>query len=270
MHRRAPVVALIGFVSVLVLAVPGFGALGPPGLYVTFRTDHTITVTLNDGTPVGTTSGAPTTIPPGQYNLYLDDSAIVEGPKFVLTGPGVNLATDMFYGENPSETYIETLLPSSTYTWRNDEHPGTVFTFATSGGAGGSSGSSSSGNSSGSDGTSASGSTGKSPSKDVVGSSIAKVVQFRGTLAGTVSAAGKPTLSRNGKAVTTLKSGRYTFTIQDKSAKADFTIQALHNRRLTLTGVTFVGKHTTTVTLKPGQWTFYSYTSKTNYFVVIT
>jgi len=164
------------------------------------------------------------------------------------------------------------------YTVGRIEAPGTLdggnvlkvgdtvyFTTIASSGTGGSSG-----GSSGSSGTSSSGSPGKTTSKDVVGSAVDKTAVFRGTLAGTVSAAGKLTLTKSGKGVTTLKSGRYTFTIQDSSSKADFTIQELRKNPLTLTGVAFVGKHTTTVGLKPGQWTFYSFSGKTNYFVVIS
>jgi hypothetical protein len=103
----------------------------------------------------------------------------------------------------------------------------------------------------------------------VIGSAI-KSGPIRGTLVGAVSAAGKLTLTRSGKGVNTLKAGRYTFTIQDSSAKADFTIQELRKTPLTLTGVAFIGKHTTTVDLKAGQWTFYSSVGKTNYFIVIS
>jgi hypothetical protein len=54
-------------------------------LYITFRTGlQRSTVTLANGAPVGTTSGAPTVIAPGLYNLFLDDSAAVEGPEFGL------------------------------------------------------------------------------------------------------------------------------------------------------------------------------------------
>jgi hypothetical protein len=68
-----------------------------PGLYITFRPGpQRITVTLANGTPVGTTSGAPTVIAPGLYNLFLDDSAAVEGPEFDLRGPGVDFVDSMF------------------------------------------------------------------------------------------------------------------------------------------------------------------------------
>ena len=40
---------------------------------VVFHPNHSVTATLNDGRPLGTTSGAPTVIPPGHYNVNLDD-----------------------------------------------------------------------------------------------------------------------------------------------------------------------------------------------------
>jgi hypothetical protein len=112
-------------------------AADAPGLYVTFRPGpQRITVALANGTAVGTTSGAPTVIAPGLYNLFMDDSAAVEGPEFDLTGPGVNFVDSMFYGENPSETFTASFERNSTYTWRNNEQPAVVFTFVTSGAGG--------------------------------------------------------------------------------------------------------------------------------------
>ena len=87
---------------------------------------------LADGTPLGTSSGAPTVIPPGSYNLLLDDSSLVSDVTFDLAGPNVKLITNMSYGEETAETWVETFLPNSTYTWRDDMKPATVFTFVTS------------------------------------------------------------------------------------------------------------------------------------------
>jgi hypothetical protein len=262
MFRRASLLAVSGAAVALALGVPGWGAIGPQGLYVTFHTDHTITVTLNDGTPVGTASGPPTVISSGQYDLYLDDSVVVEGPTFDLSGPGVKLVSDMFLGEDPSETFTETFLPDATYTWRNDEKPGTVFTFTTISSTAGSSGSST-GSAGASSGTASSGTSGK----DVVGSAIAATAS-RGTLIGKVTSAGRLTLDRNGKGVTTLKSGRYSFAVTDATSRGGFTLQEIRKQAVILTGVAFVGKHTTTVDLKPGQWMFYSPAGKKTYFVV--
>ena len=88
-------------------------------------------MTLTDLTPVGTSSGPPTTISPGTYNISIDDAAFVADIQWHLSGPGVNLVTNMSYGEEPSEAWVETFLPSSTYTYRDDNRPSTVFTFQT-------------------------------------------------------------------------------------------------------------------------------------------
>jgi hypothetical protein len=229
-------------------------------LYITFRPGpQRITVALADGTPVGTTSGAPTTIPPGLYNLYMDDSAAVEGPQFDLKGPGLNFVENMFYGENPSETFTASFQPGSTYTWRNDEAPGAVFTFVTSGG----STSTSTGGAGGSGGSS----TPKTsqPSTDIVGSAI---VPFRGSLDAIVYKSGKLSLTRNGKNVSFLKTGRYTFSVDDESSKSGFTVQVLKGKPQTITTKPFLGSRDVTVALKPGRWFYFTPTGKQTQFFV--
>ena len=46
-------------------------------------------------------------------------------------------------------------------------------------------------------------------------------------------------------------------------------MQQLRKPAKTLTGLSFVGKRTVTVDLKPGQWTFYSPSGKKTDFTVI-
>ena len=231
-------------------------------LYVTFHPGSPrITVTLASGASVGTTSGAPTVIPPGPYNLFLDDSAAVTGPQFDLKGPGVDFFNDMFYGEIPSATYAVTFEPSSTYTWRNDEQPAVGFTFATSAATGSTSSAPTATT------PAATGSNKGTPSSSIVGSGV---VPFRGKLAATVDAAGKLALTTKGKPVNTLKAGLYTFTIVDKSTKSGFAIQKLKASALTLTGVAYKGTHVATINLKAGQWTFFSPGGKKSYFIVTT
>jgi len=69
--------------------------------------------------------------------------------------------------------------------------------------------------------------------------------------------------------VTNLKSGRYKLSILDETAKAAFKLQKLGKQPVTLTTPAFVGRHTATLTFKPGQWMFYSSTGKKSFFVVI-
>jgi hypothetical protein len=260
----SPVALLVALITALTVDATSSRA-ADQALYVTFHANHTITVTLLDGTPVGTTSGPPTVIPAGDYTLHLDNSDEVAGPEFDISGPGVKVVDDLFFGEAPSATHRVTFQPSATYTWRDDARPSEVFVFTISAATPSGSSGSSSGTTTGS---SSSGSSSSSKSSGVVGSGI-KSVPFRGTLAGTVSTAGRLTLTRNGKGVSTIKSGRYKITIDDKTSRSGFTVQEIRKQPVAVTGVSFVGKRSVTVELKAGQWFFYSPSAgKKNYFVV--
>jgi hypothetical protein len=47
-------------------------------------------------------------------------------------------------------------------------------------------------------------------------------------------------------------------------------VQEIRKTPVAVTGVPFVGKRSVTVTLKPGQWFFYSPAGKKSYFVVVS
>jgi hypothetical protein len=265
-------IAIVSVAAIALLAIPS--ALGAtthavdfPTLLVTFHTTNTVSVTLTDLTPVGTSSGPPTTISPGTYNISIDDAAFVADIQWHLSGPGVNLVTNMSYGEEPSEAWVETFLPSSTYTYRDDNRPSTVFTFQTSSTA--LVGTQGSGQAPLTSTTpQASSKNGKASSTDVVGSGVATV---RGTILGTVSATGKLTLTSGGKTVSTLKAGLYKFTITDESKKAGFSVQQIKQSATTVTTAPFTGKKTATITLKAGQWLAYpTFVGKKLYFIVTT
>ena len=186
--------------------------------------------------------------------------------QFHLAGPGVELITNMTFGEDAAQTLVETFQPNSTYTFRDDFQPNLVRFFSTS---------STSISSGGSGGAPSTGSTptksqsgGASPvtSQDIVGSDI---TPFRGTLAGAVSPAGKLTLTLKGKGVASLRSGRYKIAVDDKTSKSAFEVQRLKRQPVTVTGHAFVGKHTVTVTLDAGQWWFFSGAGKKTYFIVV-
>jgi hypothetical protein len=246
--------------AVFVQASPA--AADPPVFFVIFRADHTFLAYLAaSGAPVGTTSGAPSVIPAGTYKLLLDDTSEAD-MQFDLAGPGVKLVTDMSHAEDPSAAFLETFQPSSTYTYRDDNHPSVVWTFATSAETIASSGSGVTTTSS----TGSSKPSGATSSTDIVGSAI---LPYRGKLAGTVSPAGKLALAFKGKSVDKLKGGRYKFTVVDQSSSRAFMLQQIRKRPLTLTGAAFVGKHTVTLDLKLGQWMFYSPAGKKQYFIVV-
>jgi hypothetical protein len=254
-------VAILAAALLLALGAQSAGAapVAPFDLWVVFHENHTITVAFDDGTPVGSLTGAGAAIAPGSYTLHFEDSVGVEGPDFDLRGPGVSLQEDWFFGEAPSATHRVVFQPGSTYTWRNVEQPSAIFTFTTTTGA-------SNPAPSPTPGSGPSGSTKTSTSKDVVGS---QRVVFRGTLSGNVSTAGKLTLKYLGKAVGSLRTGSYKLSVLDETAKAAFYLQRLGAAEPTKVSSTgYVGKHSVTLTLKAGQWFFFSTPGKKSYFIV--
>jgi plastocyanin len=81
------------------------------------------------------------------------------------------------------------------------------------------------------------------------------------TLTGTVGPGYTIHLTKGGKKVTSLKAGKYKFSISDKSDFHDFTVErekpSKPKLEKHLTGVGFTGHKTVTMTLKPGSWSFY-------------
>jgi len=247
------VAAVIGSAAL----VPAAAAADPPPLYIVFHADHTFSAYLASGQVVGTTSGAPSVIPAGTYKLLVDDTSDTDA-LFDLAGPGVKLVTDMTHGEDSMAAFVETFLPSSTYTYRDDMRPALVWTFVTSSETTGST----------TTGATSSGSppsNGKTQSSDIVGSALAPL---RGTLAGMVSAGGKLALTVHGKPVTSLKEGRYTVAIVDGSKALGFALRGFRGAPITITSAAFVGRKALTVALKPGRWFAYSSRSKTIAFSV--
>ena len=75
------------------------------------------------------------------------------------------------------------------------------------------------------------------------------------TLNATVGPGFTISLKKGGKKVTSLKAGKYTFKIADKSNIHNFALKGAMKK--TLTGVSFTGNKSVTVTLKKGKYTFY-------------
>jgi hypothetical protein len=104
---------ITGLVAAGALAV-GMLALAPLGqarsaagnaLEVTFTAGGVITMTLPDGTPVGTTTGAPTVIPAGSYVVYLQGpDGCVDLPFDMLKGPGENIVDNLSSGASTTAT----------------------------------------------------------------------------------------------------------------------------------------------------------------------
>src|SRR6202012_6264208 len=74
----------------------------------------------------------PTVVPAGFYTMNLiGPGGCTNLPYFDLRGPGMNILDSMDQGEESQKTVNATFLPNSTYTWRDDQFPGTVYTFQT-------------------------------------------------------------------------------------------------------------------------------------------
>jgi hypothetical protein len=250
------------------------GAPGLPTLYVKYTMNCTFAIFNDAGQPV-------TAIAPGNYQIEVSTPimfklAVPGGTssdriapndftgckgwvQFQLTGPGVNLFTTLDSGCDAFLLLpVESFKPSSTYTAQDLNQPSVAsatFTTLASGtptqpkspyGV-----------------TSGKGTTQQS----LVGS--AQKTALKGTLTGAITTRGRVTLTNKGKSVSVLKSGRYTFAITDKDAKASFTLEAVNGGLVKdLTQASFVGKHSVTVALSSGRWMYYSNRGKASYFLV--
>jgi plastocyanin len=78
-------------------------------------------------------------------------------------------------------------------------------------------------------------------------------------LVGTVGPGYTIVLKKGTTKVKTLKAGKYTFVITDKASIHNFTLEQEKGGKFekTLTGTSFQGKKTVTVTLKKGKWKYY-------------
>jgi hypothetical protein len=231
--------------------------------------------TLSATTPAGAVLTSSGTIPPGTYQVILNNDVPDirdTDHMFHFSGPGVIVLTDMGAGDSKTEAYTETLAPNSTYVFQDDLQPGAgriVITTSATPASGGSTGSNGGGSSSGSGTTSnTGGKSGTTSNSSILSGGTAKAA-FRGALDGVVSSGGAITLTKDGKPVTQLKAGRYQVTVTDKAPAGSFTIQKIRSPAHTLTGSRFVGRHTTMLTLTAGQWFYYpSFTGKKTYFIV--
>ncbi len=262
----------LAVVAVSVLAA-GLLALAPaaqargqanPSLEVSFASSGVISVTLPDGTPVGTASGAPTVIPAGFYTVVLSGpGGCTELPYFALDGPGVQIFDNMDLGEVMATDNAD-LLPNSTYTWRDDGvNPAVVYTFVTSATVEGAPPAPAG---TGAPATPA-GTRITTSSQDLVGSAI---LHARGTLVATVGASGRLSLTYRGRGLRSLASGRYVVTVTGKSARSGFLLGNARHDAVNVSGAAFVGKHSFSVDLSAGQW-FYSQgrSSEKTYFIVV-
>jgi len=247
---------LVGWLACLALGVGGSHAAVSQTIYAWFDVDGNLNFRYVDNSNVGST------IPPGTYQIVLnnntaDDYAVDH--KFHIFGPGVDYSPPAGAVQT---TFSVTFQSGGTYTVQDDldpaDHHQTML--ATN------SAPASSGTSTPTKTTTVAGAT-KPTSSDIVGS---QVVPFRGSLDAIVYAGGKLSLTRFGKSVSSLKTGRYTFSVDDESKAAGFVVQELHKKAVTVTSGTFKGNQDVTLTLKPGRWFFYASASKKSEFFVIS
>lgn len=226
-----------------------------PTLYVVYTMDCTFSIVDDTGKNV-------TSISPGNYQIdvrtplafgtiprnFTDMTACKGMAQFQLTGPGVNFFTTLTAGCEADTVDTETFQPSATYNAQDNNQPSVArasFTTLASGAPA---------NVAASYGSTSSGKG--TVSTDIVGSAL---LARRGTLTGKLSANGKPTLTSKGKAVSTVKAGRYVFAITDEDAKGSFMILGPKMRvKTSLTGVKFVGHRSATIALTPGRWVYFA------------
>lgn len=236
-----------------------------PTLYFRYTINCTFSISDDSGRPV-------TQIAPGSYQVFVQTPVVFAGVdlsgvfdmtackgnvQFQLTGPGVNIQTTLQDGDEDKDLERATFQPGSTYVALDNNQPGvtrTTFTTATSGSATAPSG-----------GSSSSVSSGGSSQQSLVGSAANP---FRGSLDAIVHASGKLSLTRNGKPVTNLKTGRWTFSVDDESKKAGFGLQVLRGKAMTITSAPYTGSRDVTVELEPGRWDFFTPGGKRTPFFV--
>jgi hypothetical protein len=231
-----------------------------PTINVNYSLNGNITAALADGTALGATSGSGNVIPGGWYVFQMvGPGGCASIPQFILKGPGLYLSDNLDGGETDYIEHIVHLLPSSTYTWSNDAFPSVIHTFQTNSTTVGAPPPDAS-----KKGLSSSNHTTVS-STDLAGSGL---LVFRGTLTGAVSAAGRLTISYKGKSVASLKAGRYTIRVTDKSSTNGLVLQKLkHSATVNVSGLAFVGTSAKTLPLSAGKWFFMPRIGKATYVV---
>jgi hypothetical protein len=247
--------SLIASVFAAALLAAGSQAGVSSTIYAYFDVDGNLQFRYADSSNVGAT------IPPGSYTINLNNNGaddLGDDHIFHISGPGI----DYKAANVDTQALVPVTFQSgATYRVFDDLNPKisqTVLATGTSQAAPAPSVLPS---------TPVTGST-KPTASGNVGSQAAP--PFRGSLDAIVYAGGKLSLTRNAKKVTSLKNGRYTFSVDDESKSAGFTVKSLRGKAVTVTSKTYVGNHDVTITLRAGRWFFYTPGGKQSQFSVIT
>ena len=266
--RARMYVAALVVASLLLPVQPGRGDSSPPAaslpaLYVNYTMNCTFTMTDDAGKTL-------TSVAPGSYQILvtspvpfaavdlagINDMTACKGfAQFALSGPGVSVTTTMDNGDSDNAVLYATFAPSSTYTAVDNIQPAVAhFSFTTT--AAGTPAPPSVQTTAATTTTQAKaptvagGSSASSPTPPAAGS------PDRGTLAATVSGSGAVALTDKGKAVTTLRAGRYTIAVTDESRRTGFVVQQMHGATTWLSTGAFTGKRTRSIDFTKGQWSF--------------
>jgi hypothetical protein len=237
-----------------------------PTIYFMYAMNCTFTI-------VDDTGKAVTSVAPGSYQVDVrtpivfgtvptqdgvattDMTACRGVPQFQLTGPGVNLFTTMTAGCESDKVFPETFQPNATYVAEDLNQPTVAH---------------------GSFTTLASGTPvapavtyGGGKGKPEVSTDIVGSLAFAGSLDAAVARNGTLALKNGGKPVSTLKAGRYKFTISDADPKLGLNLLGPTSKAPTsLSGVKFVGKHSIAIKLTAGKWTYYTNLGAIHFFRV--
>ena len=254
---------------------------GQATLYVSYTMNCTFTITGDSGQPV-------TQIAPGSYQITVstpqvfadvdlagitDMTACKSFVQFQITGPGVSVSTTLQDGDEDYGVLDATFAPGATYTAVDNNQPSVARSRLHDHGVGlagrppNPSGASSPTAGTGSSQSDIVGED--SGSSSASGKSSSRALVDRADAPATVTAAGKVTLSFQGKSVETLKAGRYTVAVTDKSKKSGFVVQEAGQPAISISTGAFTGKRSVPVELLKGQWLFYpSFLGAKKYFLV--
>jgi hypothetical protein len=90
----------------------------------------------------------------------------------------------------------------------------------------------------------------------------------RGTLLGSAETLGRVTLTHKGKAVSSLKAGRYRIVVADKAPNSGLILDRPNFTSIRVTSSPFVGTRTMIVTLTPGGWSYHGAVGELHDFTV--
>jgi hypothetical protein len=89
-----------------------------------------------------------------------------------------------------------------------------------------------------------------------------------GTINAMIGKNGALTMTKKGKPVLSLRTGKYKFVVTDLSSKGGFIVEPVEGKPKNLSGIKFTGKLSKGEVLKPGRWMYHSGSGRTYYFLV--